>query len=697
MATVDSPVVFRCSICHVVYSAGERFCPLDAGTITPEGDSDPRVGRTIDGRYFVRRLIGRGGMGAVYEADHVGLDKRVAIKFLAINKTDRDALARFRREAKIASRIVHEHVVQIFDVGTADADTDYIVMEFLDGKDLAITLKEVGTIDPARTVSIARKVLRGLRAIHQAGIVHRDIKPANILLSPREEDRDFVKIMDFGISRQIHGDTITSTGAIIGTPEYMAPEQLLADDIDQRADIYAVGIMMFRMLTGRLPFTGETFDRAAAANPYVPVPSLDGDVPASLAVVIAKAVAKDADDRYQDAPLFLAALDLLKSALDMPAVATSPASSPTARSTPSAKSDPPSGTARTVSALAEADTAMPSGLMQSGVTAPAKRTDPRVPIHHMAPTLPPAATAAKSRTALYATLGLLVIGAAITVIVIKSRGDKAPPVATLPTPALAPNLPAGGPAPSASPSSGSQVKELLAKGHQAETAGKLEDAIEAYSAAYALEQSSDTIFQIAELQERVGNLVAASTAFQRYLHITKDPPDRDVVLARIAKLEKTNTKPAAGTVPKQPQVATVADSGLEDCHCIPKTGIPDTQSLCAIKGPSLCRCDDPGNNHLCSSQVTKCDNPGVGGCTSDGFACAEPNYDKPHFQGVYEAKCTGFAVWQLGSETAGKLWCDVCAATKKPRQFRGHHGDVCTGYYRHTGEKIEGRLWCKYP
>nr|MBA2542079.1 serine/threonine protein kinase [Deltaproteobacteria bacterium] len=344
MSEATQPLVYRCTVCHAVYSAGERFCPLDAAPIKPEDQhSDPRIGKTIDGRYFIRRLIGRGGMGAVYEADHVGLDKRVAVKFLSINKSDRDALARFRREAKIASRIVNEHVVPIYDVGTADADTDFIVMEFLEGRDLAVTLREGGALDASRTISIVRKVLRGLRAIHQAGIVHRDIKPANILISPRDEDRDFVKIMDFGISKSIHGgETITHTGAIIGTPEYMSPEQLLGDDIDARADLYAVGIMMFRMLTGKLPFTTETtFDRAAAASPYVPVPSLatiKPHLPRELVVAVEKATAKDRDGRYPDTQAFLTALEAI--------------------STPSHVIAPKEATERTVSELGAADTKM---------------------------------------------------------------------------------------------------------------------------------------------------------------------------------------------------------------------------------------------------------------------------------------------------------------------------------------------------
>ncbi len=716
----DSPV-YRCTICHAVYTAGERFCPLDAGPIAPDGDTDPRIGRTIDGRYFVRRLIGRGGMGTVYEADHVGLDKRVAIKFLAINKTDRDALARFRREAKIASRIVHQHVVQIFDVGTADADTDFIVMELVAGRDLAAVLRESKMLEPGRTVAIACQVLRGLRAIHQAGIVHRDIKPANILLSPRDDDPDFVKIMDFGISRPIHGETITNTGAIIGTPEYMAPEQLLAEDIGPRADLYAVGVMMYRMLTGTLPFTTDVFDRSAAANPYVEVPPVDTvrpDIPSELSRAIAKAVAKPPDDRYADAQAFLHALEPLGRSF-VGAGATAVLSGPNPPSqvsglerTVSAPSKV-SGLERTVSALAAADTAYASSQeappepARSSVTAPARPSAGIVA--QPAVTIPDRQPRGRSRAPLIAGIGLAVAGIAIAAIVLVSRGNgdreiaTAPPEpavpSTRPTPPTPPDPPTKGSAagtPASTPSQGDKAAGLLAKARAAERAGKLDDAIAAYGDAYALDPAADTSFQIAELHERLGHDADAITWFQRYLHLAKNASDHDVVVDRIARLERAVNPPkTSNTVARHVDTAP-----LERCHCIPIDG-PDTQSLCKNKGPSLCKCKHHDGRDLCPTQVTRCPacpDPDkrcdADGCSSDGWSCGDKLFQTTHVPAKHGDPCTGYETYDLLPASHGTWYCDVCSGPHPPRQFVGHHGDKCFGYYRHTGQRMEGRLWC---
>ena len=302
----------RCVICHATYPAGIRFCSIDGGAIVDvDAAPDEHVGKTIGGRYLVRRFLGRGGMGSVYEADHLGLDKRVAIKFLL--EPDADARARFRREARAASKVVHQHVIHLYDVGT-DGNLDYIVMEFLEGRDLRKVLA-AGALGPERAVAIARKMLLGLHAIHQAGIIHRDIKPANVLLTTVESDSDFVKIMDFGISKSLAATAtaaLTDTGRVIGTPQYMAPEQLLGQELDGRADLYAVGLTLFEMIAGASPFEAASSAQFAAKHISSEAPSLDAvcpDLPAAVGVAVARALAKSPANRFDDALAFAAALD----------------------------------------------------------------------------------------------------------------------------------------------------------------------------------------------------------------------------------------------------------------------------------------------------------------------------------------------------------------------------------------------------
>ncbi len=309
-----------CSHCRAPYPDGERFCPVDGGAIVEEDEAapDPLIGQTIGGRYLVRRKVGQGGMGVVYEADHIALDKRVAVKFL-LDKftTDREVLARFHREARTASRIGHENIIDITDIGETDSDhRSFIVMEYLEGRDLGAELQESGALTPRRAVHIISQVLRGLAAAHDKGIVHRDMKPENVFLTNREEMRDFVKIMDFGISKIIDAHDskvrLTETGAVVGTPIYMAPEQARAEQsIDHRADIYAAGVMFYEMLCGRPPFVATTYLELVTQHLFDTPPALSSmrpEVPPALEQAVMRALEKDPAARHQSARDFAQAI-----------------------------------------------------------------------------------------------------------------------------------------------------------------------------------------------------------------------------------------------------------------------------------------------------------------------------------------------------------------------------------------------------
>ena len=308
----------RCSVCGTAYGTGERFCPLDGGAVVDAASAaDPLVGKTIGGRYFIVRQLARGGMGAVYEAEHVGLDKRVAVKFILDRfGDDREALQRFHREARTASRIGHENIIDITDIGETEDGKAFLVMEYLEGSDLDAVLRATGRMEPSRAVHIVAQVLRGLAAAHGAGIIHRDMKPANVFLTERAGVADFVKIMDFGISKVVAARDarvrLTETGVAMGTPIYMAPEQAEArQDLDHRIDIYAVGVMLYEMLAGHPPFNAGSYLALVQQHVSASVPPLGEerrDLPPALVRAVHRALEKKPERRFADALEFAAAL-----------------------------------------------------------------------------------------------------------------------------------------------------------------------------------------------------------------------------------------------------------------------------------------------------------------------------------------------------------------------------------------------------
>jgi eukaryotic-like serine/threonine-protein kinase len=289
--------------------------------------SDRLVGATFD-RYRLLRRIGEGAMGRVYEAEHVGLGKRVAIKVLKEELCENaDAIARFRREAEAASRIGSSNIVEVLDLGMADGRA-FIAMELLSGQSLAAALAEAKRFSLDRAINVIRQVLRGVGAAHAKGILHRDLKPENIFLV-QHSTAELVKVLDFGISKLIdEGATrLTSTGALVGTPLYMAPEQIRAETVDRRTDLWACGVMLYEMLTGRPPFDGDNLivlaKRIAETEP-TKLKSIVGDAPPRLVATLERALAKRPEDRFATAEDFANAIP------DPPPRAVAPAAPPPA-------------------------------------------------------------------------------------------------------------------------------------------------------------------------------------------------------------------------------------------------------------------------------------------------------------------------------------------------------------------------------
>jgi serine/threonine-protein kinase len=273
--------------------------------MSAEPRMDALVGTVLEGAYRITRLIGEGGMGAVYEAVQLRLNKRVAIKLMARDlAANREALARFHREAEITSHLGHPHLVIVFDFGQAESGEPYLVMEYLEGEDLDHRLRRLGRLPIETVVHVVRQVASALNAAHDQGVVHRDLKPGNVFLVQVPGEPDFVKVLDFGISKMKAARTqLTSASAVMGTPNYMSPEQAtgMLDDIDHHADQWALACIAWEMLLGRCPFVA---DEAAALlyqiinlDPHPLAPRVPG-LPSAVETVLRRALRKKPAERF---------------------------------------------------------------------------------------------------------------------------------------------------------------------------------------------------------------------------------------------------------------------------------------------------------------------------------------------------------------------------------------------------------------
>jgi serine/threonine-protein kinase len=297
-----------CPACGKEYTDTTTLCPADAEVL--QRVNDPLEGQTLAEKYLVEQLIKHGGMGSVYRGKHVMMDKTVAIKVLRPSLAGDDAVvARFSREAKAASRISHPHAVSVTDFGESESGVVFLVMEYLDGRTLKDLIRSEGPMPLARAVEIVRQVSGALDAAHLQGVIHRDLKSDNIMLS-QTNGGDWAKVLDFGIAKiqQPEGardNDITAANLVIGTPQYMSPEQCSqTGTIDARSDIYSLGVIVFEMLTGRVPFTGESPTMIMMKQVQDEPPSVletRPDLPASVDELIKKALAKRPSDRFRTA------------------------------------------------------------------------------------------------------------------------------------------------------------------------------------------------------------------------------------------------------------------------------------------------------------------------------------------------------------------------------------------------------------
>jgi eukaryotic-like serine/threonine-protein kinase len=308
-----------------------------------EGDSSGsaggQVGRLFGQRYRVLRRLGEGGMGTVYLCEHTALGRRFAVKVLrGDRRCDPELAERFRTEAVAASGIGQENVVEVVDYGEEPDGTRYYVMEALDGRSLGALLREEGPMPVGRGLALLEQICRALAAAHARGVIHRDVKPENVFVVRAPDGTDRAKVIDFGISQVLPaaGDRLTRDGAIIGTPEYMAPEQAAGAGIDERADVYAVGVLAFEMLTGALPLVGATPIATLVAHqtrtPDAPGTRQPG-IPPEVDALVLRALAKRPEDRFESMLALAAEVTRIRACCRLAAdpARPSPSPPPTAR------------------------------------------------------------------------------------------------------------------------------------------------------------------------------------------------------------------------------------------------------------------------------------------------------------------------------------------------------------------------------
>lgn len=282
---------------------------------------DMYLGATFDGRYVIEAPLREGGMGLVYRATHKKIGKAVAIKVLREDMVaDAEMLKRFRNEARAVSLVESPHIIDITDYGVLPDGSRYYVMELLEGETLGDRLARNGPIHLSTLVHIAKQIARGLGAAHAANIIHRDLKPDNVMIIEFGQERNFVKVLDFGIAKvATDSHKLTKTGAVFGTPLYMSPEQAAGLDIDQRSDIYSLGVIMFEMAAGRPPFNAENVMAILSQHMYKAPPSLRSlvpDIPEALEAIIVRLLSKKPDTRYSTMDELVADLEQVEQGLE---------------------------------------------------------------------------------------------------------------------------------------------------------------------------------------------------------------------------------------------------------------------------------------------------------------------------------------------------------------------------------------------
>ncbi|MBM4386372.1 MAG: serine/threonine protein kinase [Deltaproteobacteria bacterium] len=310
-----------CPACGERFFGNERICPADGCKLITAPVTEDLSGVTLNGKYKIARKLGEGGFGTVYEGFHLGLNKEVAVKVLNPELRGNELVVkRFLNEVQAITRLSHPHTVATHDLDQTDDGLLFLVMEKVEGKTLARMMAEEGEKSAAlpwqRVVGIIAQVCESLEEAHEKGVIHRDLKPENIIVADRFGVKDYVKVLDFGIAKIVSDkpfNTLTEKGKLVGSPPYMSPEHCKGEELDGRSDLYSLGIMMYQMLTGRLPFRAKTPEHMLISHTTedpIPIPEVAPDlkIPVELEKIVMRLLKKNRDERYRTAGDLKAAL-----------------------------------------------------------------------------------------------------------------------------------------------------------------------------------------------------------------------------------------------------------------------------------------------------------------------------------------------------------------------------------------------------
>ena len=538
-----------CTECGFECEDGARFCPgCGSSLVSARADStaDPYVGRKLKNTFLIEQLIGEGGMGKVYLATQLSLDKKVAIKILHkhLFSADKTIALRFHREAKSASQIDHPNSIRIIDFGQMEEDGSlYIAMEHLSGKELTDIIAADFPFMPVRIATIIGQVCGVLAEAHDKGIIHRDMKPDNIIVIKRPEQPDFVKVLDFGIAKLMdrEGPRLTMEGMVCGTPEYMSPEQAMGKDLDPRSDIYALGCILYEMLTMHVPFEGNNYSAILTSHvrdevipPSVRRPDLD--IHPGLEAVCLRAMAKKKEDRFGDCIAMKNALDAALAGASVPLPAPQPSAEP-----PAPQPEPQPAPQPTPQPAPRPPTPEPREAMTIDMSSVSGDTPAGGTSIQAAPGVTLVMPQQKSNTALIAVIAVLAVAvlaiAGYVVFGPKTGGDQ-PRTAAMtaaaapdPAPAVPAAAKADPPGPAAEPVAvkhdPARAKKLYEEGMRLMNGGDTKTALKYFKEAAAYDTGLAKAHKyIGDCYMQQGDNAAAAAAYKEYLQLAPDAPEK---------------------------------------------------------------------------------------------------------------------------------------------------------------------------